>query len=131
MDVGNPSNFARMLDLYHHNYTELKNEIFGASFSDDQTRAAITNVKEQYHYLFDPHSAIAYLGLKQYQKIHPNLTGIILATAHPAKFSDVVEPVIHEKIPLPSALENAMKKQKVSTLINNNYSELKMLLLVK
>ncbi|MFH1713168.1 MAG: threonine synthase [Candidatus Jacksonbacteria bacterium] len=83
MDVGNPSNFARILDLYQHNYKKIREHIFGADFSDKQICWAIKKVWQKYHYLLDPHSAAGYLGLKEYLKQNnQSVNGIVLATAH-------------------------------------------------
>ena len=128
MDVGNPSNFARMLDLYQNDLSLMQKHIVGFAFDDEQTRKAIRYVYDEYDYTLDPHTAVGYLGLQKYLQAHPNTTGIILATAHPAKFLDVVEPIIEKKIALPPLLEHALKKQKDSILMNNNYNELKKLL---
>ncbi len=109
MDVGNPSNFARMKSLYRsHN---MSGDIYGASFTDEQTRECIKKVYGETGYILDPHGAIGYLGLQQYQKSHP-CSGIVLETAHPAKFLDIVEPIIHEKIPIPERLAETMTQEK-------------------
>src|SRR6185295_20090961 len=91
MDVGNPSNFARMLDLYDHHFERLASDVEGFSFSDDETRAAMRHVFKDKNYLMDPHGAVGYLGLKKYLKSHRGVQGVFLETAHPGKFKDVVE----------------------------------------
>jgi threonine synthase len=126
MDVGNPSNFARMLELFPDG---MNKTIFGASFDDKETSQAIFRIHNQYNYVVDPHTAIAFLGLQKYQHTHKDTTGIVLSTAHPAKFLDIVESIIQQKIPLPPQLEHAMKKQKVSIPIENDYAQMVKVLL--
>lgn len=119
MDVGNPSNFARILDLYESDWAHIRKDIVGFSFSDDQTREAIKEIDKHYHYIADPHGAVGYLGLKSFMK--ENDQGIFLETAHPAKFLDSVEPVLNRKIPIPARLQSALDKKKTTTLLPNNY----------
>src|SRR5258708_1177003 len=91
MDVGNPSNFARMLDLYEHDLNALRTDVWGAGFSDADTEQTMRVTKEHYGYLADPHTAVGLLGLRifQRQKKIP-CRGVVLSTAHPAKFADIV-----------------------------------------
>ncbi len=91
MDVGNPSNFERMLHLYGSTWNELKNDITGFSFTDSQTKRAIRTVYEEYQYLLDPHGAVAFLGLSAYLHDHPSYLGILLATAHHSKFKNTID----------------------------------------
>jgi threonine synthase len=111
MDVGNPSNFERMLWLYHNDVEAMRQDIAGARFKDDEVRDAIKRVYEARGYLLDPHSAIAYLGLKTMVGQSRDV-GILLATAHPAKFSEVVEPVIGRQVSLPKPLADALARPK-------------------
>ena len=109
MDVGNPSNFARMLDLYDgkeegSTWNNMRKSIDGYAFDDDQTRKALFEVYQDYHYVIDPHGAVGYLALKQYQTKHNNTKGVILETAHPAKFLDEVEQILNEKVEVPERL---------------------------
>ncbi|MCW5911273.1 MAG: threonine synthase [Cyclobacteriaceae bacterium] len=129
MDVGNPSNFARMLDLFNHDVDTLSERIKGYAFSDNETRAAMKQVYAQRGYVTDPHGAVGYLGLKQFLKSNPDYTGVFLETAHPAKFQDVVENAIQTKVELPERLQAFMKGEKKSVLMNNGFGELKDLLL--
>jgi len=129
MDVGNPSNFERMLDLYHGSLASLQTDISGFSYSDDETRQAIREVYEKYGYIIDPHAAVAYLGLEAYLSDHPTHQGVILGTAHPAKFLDVIEPVLSLKVPVPERLEILREKQKVAKVISTNYEEFRNTLL--
>lgn len=115
MDVGNPSNFARVLDLYNHDLEAIKKDIVSFSFSDEETKAGILEIYEKYKYIMDPHGAVAYLGLKKSQYS----LGVFVETAHPAKFADIVEPIINQKIPFPKQLEVVMKKEKHSIRISS------------
>jgi threonine synthase len=110
MDVGNPSNFDRMLWLYRHDLDAMRRDIAGSRHTDDEVRTAIRRVHEERGYLLDPHSAIAYLGLKCTAAASPGTPGVFLATAHPAKFSEVVEPIVGRTIPRPPALAEALAR---------------------
>jgi threonine synthase len=124
MDVGNPSNFIRILELFHHQFPQLKEKLSAYSISDDETRATMKRVYDETGYILDPHGAVGYLALEQYLKQHLTEKGMILETAHPVKFYDVVEPVLNQKIELPQAVEQIMHLQKQSIMINSNYNEL-------
>jgi threonine synthase len=123
MDVGNPSNFFRMLDLSGNE--DLTNIISGFSFSDADTASAIRNVYHESNYVLDPHGAVAYLGLKKYLDDNPGCTGIFLETAHPAKFIDVVEMSIGKHIELPERLAIFARKKKLTEKMSNNFTDLK------
>lgn len=116
MDVGNPSNFFRMMELYGGNLNDLKKELSGFSFDDDTTRELINEVLRKRKYLMDPHGAVGYLGLKKFLLSHPDAIGIFLETAHPAKFKEVIESIIKKEIEIPDGLKKFMsgKKQTVS-----------------
>ena len=129
MDVGDPSNFVRILELFHYQFKELKNTLSSVSISDDDTRKTIKEVFEKESYLLDPHGAVAYLALQNYLKEHRQQKGYILETAHPVKFYDVVEPVIHEKIPIPDSVEGILSKGKLSTVMEPGFENLKEFLL--
>lgn len=130
MDIGNPSNFSRILDLYNHDHTAMCASLYGASFSDDETRAGIAKGDELYGYLFDPHSAIAYLGLRQYLSEHePGVTGIALATAHPAKFISIVEPVVGRSVDIPERLAAHVAQEKRAHVLPPSYEALRTMLL--
>lgn len=124
MDVGNPNNFARILDLYKNNYKTLCKDIDSYSFSDRETEGAIKYVHAKYGYILDPHSVIGYLGLQKYQKNNPdNFCGIFLATAHPAKFKEVMENILKIKMKIPKELRLLARKKKISILLANKYSD--------
>jgi threonine synthase len=104
MDVGNPSNLDRIVALYRGEPDRLRRDVSGRSFTDDATRACIASTARQHDYLLDPHSAVGLLGLGDELEAHPGAPGLVLATAHPAKFADVVEPVVGRPVALPPAL---------------------------
>ncbi|MCA0931615.1 threonine synthase [Lutimonas saemankumensis] len=128
MDVGDPSNFIRIREIYKNDFALIKENLSSYSFTDDQTRAAMLKVYEETGYIMDPHGAVGYLGLKKYLKSNPDSTGIFLETAHPVKFLDVVEPVINKKIAFPEQIKSVMDKPKVAQFMTD-YSELKNFLL--
>jgi len=127
MDVGNPSNFARMMQLYNGSKSDMSNDVLGFSFTDSDTRNTIYEVREKYGYILDPHGAVGYLGLKKAQEKDPAL-GIFLETAHPAKFREVVEPVLEEKIKLPQGYQ-VDTGVKLSIPMENQMSQLEEILL--
>lgn len=130
MDVGDPSNFARILEIHNGDWDAVKASIVGYSYTDAQTKAGMKDVITRTGYLMEPHGVIGYMALKEYQKQH-DVQGIVLETAHPAKFGDVVEPVIGQKIEVPERLQEFMRRKKVATLINSDFKELKDYLLCK
>ena len=126
MDVGRPSNFDRILKIYNKNVNNVRRDIISWSFQDDETRNAIEHTKDKFNYLTDPHTAVGLSGIEKYQQEgNAHFTGIALATAHPGKFPQVVEPIIKEQITIPSQLQKAMKKEKNSIVIPADYSSLK------
>lgn len=129
MDVGDPSNFVRMLEIFDHHFGNLKEKVSSYSISDEETKRTILEVKRTFGYLPDPHGAVAYAAVKRYLGDHPGEKAIFLETAHPIKFYDVVEPLIGEKIPLPDSVRDIMDRKKVSTRIATYYTELKDFLL--
>ncbi len=129
MDVGNPSNFARIVDLYKNDLKKIRKDIYGISFADEETKKAIAHIDKKYNYISDPHGAVAYLGLVEYLKNSKNNTGVFLETAHPAKFEEVVEKVVKKEIPIPKQLRSYLKKEKKSIKIRNDFQELKKVLL--
>jgi threonine synthase len=129
MDVGNPSNFARMFDLYGSTWNNLKEAISGYRYTDDETKFGIKEVYHKYNYVIDPHGAVGYLAYKAYAQQNPGTLGVILETAHPSKFIDVVEPVIEKKIDIPTRLAELAFKEKVATSMENTYGLFKAWLL--
>ncbi len=112
MDVGNPSNFARILSLYSDSYDAICRDIEGFVCTDDQIKETVKEVYTKYKYLLDPHGAIGYQALDAYLNKDRSSTGFFIETAHPAKFTEVVEEVIHEKIALPPTLARFTKGTK-------------------
>jgi len=128
MDVGNPSNFPRMYDLYGNDFDRLSVDVVSYYFSDDETRSALQEVYRTSNYVMDPHGAIGYLGLKRYFKSQSDVTGIFFETAHPGKFREVIEETIDTEIKLPSRLKEFMLRPKKSTRISSHYHDFKALL---
>lgn len=129
MDVGNPSNFSRMLALYGNEIAEMRKDICGASFSDDETRGAIADVFRRYGYLMDPHGAIAYLGVMDVMKNSKKYAGVFLETAHPGKFFEEVEKAVGTPVPMPDRLRSYLNREKRALLLRNEFGELKEYLL--
>ena len=124
MDVGAPSNFIRIQEIYKNNFESLKENVSSYSFNDEETKAAMLEIYNTYNYVSDPHGAVGYLGCKAYLKEDPQAHCVFLETAHPTKFLDVVEDVIKEKQALPKQIQAVMGKNKISIRISN-YKELK------
>jgi threonine synthase len=131
MDVGDPSNFVRILELFNNEFGTLKDLISSYSIDDEETRKTIVDVKNRFNYLLDPHGAVAYASVQKYLAENKNGKAIFLETAHPIKFYDVVEPLINEKIPVTDSLAALMNRKKVSTKISTYYTEFKEFLLNK
>jgi threonine synthase len=129
MDVGNPSNFVRILELFHQKLPDLRETLSAVSISDPETISSIRDLDNRYHYLADPHGAVGCLALKRYLAQNPGEKGIFLETAHPVKFFDTVEPIIGRKVPLPDTVAALLDKKKRSRLLAPRYSELKEFLL--
>ncbi|RIV69392.1 threonine synthase [Flagellimonas aequoris] len=128
MDVGDPSNFVRIQHLYQGNLESLRANLSSYSISDAETRKAMKSVHSKSGYLMDPHGAVGYLGLKEYQKTHPDTYGIFLETAHPVKFLDVVEDTLGLSPEIPPQIQKVMGREKKSHLIKS-YEDLKAFLL--
>jgi threonine synthase len=128
MDVGNPSNFVRIQEIYKNNFESLKSNLCSYSFTDKETKAAMQEVYTDYNYVADPHGAVGYLGVKAYLKQHPETHCVFLETAHPTKFLDVVEEAIMQKQELPTQIKSVIDKEKVSIKIND-YEQLKSFLI--
>ncbi len=128
MDVGNPSNFIRILELFENEFGALKNNLSSYSFDDDQTKMAMKKVFNQTGYILDPHGAVGYLGLQEFLKNNPNFYGILLETAHPVKFLDTVEEAIGQKVPVPDAIQGLMEQKKVKIPVAD-YQELQQFLI--
>jgi len=130
MDVGNPSNFPRIMELYGNKYEQVIKDIHGSAYSDHITRKAIVKVFDETHYLMCPHSAIGYLGLHDYMLGRENdYTGVFVSTAHPAKFSNEIQKFLDYEIAFPHGLKSVMNKKKVSVPMNSDYEDFKKFLL--
>lgn len=125
MDVGNPSNFARMLDLYQGDWASLSADITGFSFSDDETQNEMLNVYQKDKYTLDPHGAVGLLGLKKYLKSNANAVGFFLETAHPAKFKSVVDETLNASIEIPQKLSAFVSGSKKSIVMRSDFNAFK------
>ncbi|KVV16104.1 threonine synthase [Flavobacterium sp. TAB 87] len=124
MDVGNPSNFIRIQELYNNDLKAFEKDFSSFSYTDAETLAAMKTIYITDGYIAEPHGAVGYLGLKKELENYDNAIGIFLETAHPIKFLDVVEPTLGVKLPIPTQIESVMGKDKVSTKIAT-YEELR------
>ncbi len=124
MDVGAPSNFIRIQEIYKNRFDVLKNNLFSYSFSDDDTKEAMLEIYKKFNYVADPHGAVGYLGCQAYLKENTNAHCVFLETAHPTKFLDVVETVIKEKQALPEQIQQVIGKEKQAVSIAT-YDDLK------
>ncbi|MGY6522560.1 MAG: threonine synthase [Mongoliitalea sp.] len=132
MDVGNPSNFYRLLDLYGNDEEKLKSKMIGYFFSDEETADALRKVKATTGYMMDPHGAVGYLGLKKFlEGEKEGFQGIFLETAHPGKFQSTVEEVLQESIQLPDRLQAFLTREVKSESMRNDFGEFKGYLLAR
>jgi len=129
MDVGNPSNFVRMDALFGGSPAKMREAVVGSSHSDEATGDAIARVSRQYDYVLDPHSAVGYLGLEQARVRRPGCVGVILATAHPAKFATTVEPAIGGAVEVPDRLARLLDREPRVTRMEPDDESLRSLLL--
>lgn len=124
MDVGNPSNFIRIQELFDNKIEKLKKSFSSYSFSDKATKKAMKEIYAKSNYIADPHGAVGYLGAKEYIKENPNTQCIFLETAHPVKFLDVVEETLNIEVNIPRQIKSVIHKEKVFQKVRN-YEELK------
>ncbi|MFY7900472.1 MAG: threonine synthase [Chitinophagaceae bacterium] len=125
MDVGNPSNFIRILELFHQQFSELKNKFSSISVSDSITAETIQKVYQEYQYTLDPHGAVAYYALDKYLQEHAAEKGMILETAHPIKFPDTVEEATGKAPEYPEQVQHLLGLNKLSILMDANFDHLK------
>ena len=123
MDVGDPSNFARILDLYGHDWSAVKADISGATYSDGQIAETIKGVYGRTGYLCDPHGACGYCALSE--GLQPGETGLFCETAHPAKFKDTVEAIIGSPVEIPAKLQAFMRGRKENVSLPRDYQAFK------
>ncbi|MFM9055264.1 MAG: threonine synthase [Bacteroidota bacterium] len=124
MDVGNPSNFVRLLDMFGNERAQMQHALQACTFDDEATRSAMRECYSQYGYMLDPHAAVGWLAWAQLQSGFQNGTpGLILETAHPVKFSEVVEETLGVKPEIPESLLSIMSREKQASLLSSNYSD--------
>ena len=127
MDVGDPSNYKRLADIFNQEgstWNNMKKLLCGYSYDDTATRVAIKEVYDKYEYIIDPHGAIGYEALKEYQVKH-DVNGIILETAHYAKFKPTMDETLGYDVPIPANLAELLDKQKVATDMSTEFAEFK------
>lgn len=127
MDVGAPSNFARIYDLYNGDHDMIAADISGATYTDEQIRETIISCYNENGYILDPHGACGYRALKE--ELKEGETGIFCETAHPAKFKETVESIIRKEIEIPTRLAEFMKGKKQSIELSNDFADFKTFLL--
>lgn len=131
MDVGNPSNFVRIMEIFEQQFGTVKNNLSSCSIDDVTTKQTILKVYEQYNYLLDPHGAVGYIALEEYLAKHPNEKGFILETAHPVKFNDSITDVLGKNVLSEKEKELTLDSSKQSILMSNQFDSLKNFLLKK
>lgn len=124
MDVGNPSNFPRLLALYGNDEKALKENVKGYFYSDEETEAAMQKVKK-FGYTLDPHGAVGYLGLTDFMAENSDYQGVFLETAHPGKFRETVEKALDLKLELPERLAAFMDGEKKVEIMGSDFEEFK------
>ena len=130
MDVGNPSNFIRIQKLFNNDLAALSRKLTSYSFTDNETRQALTDIYKRTRYIADPHGAVGYLGLKKFMQKKEDIYGIFLETAHPVKFLPVMDGLIDTEIEIPEQIKMVLDKPKVATEIKD-YEDFKKFLLKK
>ena len=125
MDVGNPSNFVRIMEILENNFPALTNALSSYSIDDSNTKSTIARVYKTNNYTLDPHGAVAFAAAEIYLANHPQAKTIILETAHPVKFPEVVEEAIGEKIAIPASVEFLLDKEKISIPLAANFAAFK------
>lgn len=123
MDVGDPSNFARIYDLYGGSHEAITKDISGETYTDEQIRETVQAVYNETGYLLDPHGACGYRALAE--QLQPGETGVFLETAHPAKFLQTVESIIGVEVQIPEKLQAFMKGQKESVSMEKDFASFK------
>ena len=123
MDVGDPSNFARVQDLYGYDHAAICKDISGAAYTDEQIRETVQQAFDETGYLLDPHGACGYRALSEGLK--PGETGVFLETAHPAKFLQTIEDIIQKKVPIPEKLQAFMRGTKQTVQLSKEFVDFK------
>lgn len=127
MDVGDPSNFARILDLYGNSHATISAEIAGCTYTDEQIADSLRECYKTHGYLMDPHGSVGYRALMEL--LQPGETGVFLETAHPAKFKETVEEIIKDEVAIPTKLQEFMKGTKQSVQMSKEFADFKAYLL--
>lgn len=127
MDVGDPSNFARIYDLYNGSHDKISSIISGATYTDDEIKAAVKQCYKDNGYILDPHGACGYQALKD--NLKKGETGVFCETAHPAKFKDTIENIIDTEIEIPQRLSDFMKGKKQTVELSDKFDDFKTFLL--
>ena len=125
MDVGNPSNFIRIMEIMQNNFESLQKGLSSYSYDDTATASTIHRVYKTTHYILDPHGAIAFLAAEQFIKEQEGARAIILETAHPVKFPEVVEEAIGQTIEIPDSVKYLLGKEKVAIPIGASFAGFK------
>ncbi|NLU91052.1 threonine synthase [Chitinophaga sp. Ak27] len=125
MDVADPSNFVRILQLFGNSLPQLAERFTAYSFNDKDTIRTMEQVWKEHHYMLDPHGAVGFMGLQRYLQNSPELTGVFLETAHPVKFEDTAPKSIREEIYTPAKVMSLYSKEKEATLLPADYATLK------
>jgi threonine synthase len=123
--MGDPSNFARILELYGHSHSAIAKDIKGYKYTDKEIKNCIKKVKVKCGYIPDPHGATAYMALSDFLAGNAGFTGVFLETAHPAKFSDTVEEALGEPLSIPQKLAEFALREKTSINISSKYPDFK------
>jgi len=131
MDVGDPSNFIRVMALFHEAFEPLKKMMSSVSISDEETGAAIQTLFRDYGYVADPHGAVGWLALDRWLKDHPRQAGFFLETAHPVKFPDTVQQFTGRPVAIPDSIQALFTKKKNSMTMEADYNVFRTLLLLK
>jgi threonine synthase len=130
MDVGNPSNYVRIVHLFEGDITSMREALFSASFSDDETRNCIAEVYAEHNYVLDPHGAVGMLALNSFrEKEKSSAYGIVLETAHPAKFPEAYSDEVRKAIEVPERLRQSLQGKKQSVRLSSRFQDLKTFLL--
>ena len=123
MDVGDPSNFARILDLYGHSHEAICSLISGATYTDEQIADTVADTYHRTGYLLDPHGACGYRALSE--MLQPSEQGVFLETAHPAKFRDTVEAIVKDEVAIPEKLQAFLRGTKQSVPMTAEFEDFK------
>jgi len=129
MDVGDPSNFGRVMQIFGQSFPLVSESLSSYSISDEQTKETISRVFQEHDYLLDPHGAVGFISLEKYLAENPGKKGIVLETAHPVKFPESVEKATGISIKYPFQVEKVMSREKRSTVVSSDYQSIKDFLL--